>query len=97
MITSTGIVYDVDYINITIAAKALEKGKVYKLTLPQKLVSDPTKIVYSILLISTVDKSEKISIIPSQTEQTSLSPISFTYTIPQQNLDEDEQMRVYCD
>lgn len=60
-------------------------------------MSDPTKIVYSILLISTVDQSEKISIIPSQTEQTSLSPISFTYTIPTQNLGTGEKMRVYCD
>lgn len=63
--TGALLTFDLTLNYLTIKEKSLEKGKVYKLILPQKLISDPTKIVYSILLLSTVDKSEKISIIDS--------------------------------
>lgn len=61
LMTAGGLSYDIDLNYLTINEKVLEKGKVYKLTIPQKSESD--EYVYSITLISTVDKSEKLSII----------------------------------
>lgn len=80
--TAGSLTFDLDYYFLTIAAKALEKGQTYKLILPLTLNEDPTETVYSIMLISTIDDSDLVTVIDSSSTTTFETPYTFTYSVP---------------
>lgn len=97
LMTSQSLAYNIPYNNLTIKEGALETGKNYILTIPQTLNSDPTKYVYSIILISTVDRSDKMTIVDQGSGSSPTVPATFVYSVNQQNLVGDEQLDIYCD